>query len=270
MRPHIAKPFAAAAGVLAALLLPAAAEAHHVNSEAECVLVDNAPTVQLRASFVSFETPGSPSSLRGKVAVDGVNRFPLGPVPVTWDGDDNGTWVFRSPGEAGKSYSVKTYWSWFQGDDKHTDGEDLQTDTCPTPATPPTPPTAPTPPTPTPPTPPVPPVTPPATATGYVLPEQVVSGHAALRGPSGCVDQAFRARVTGRSIDSVTFYLDGKRVKRLSSAGSVRIHPNKVGFGRHRVVALVHFTEASDTPSRRLPLTFRRCARQSVSPQFTG
>jgi hypothetical protein len=107
-------------------------------------------------------------------------------------------------------------------------------------------------------------------AGGGVLPDQVVSGRAALRGPSGCVKQAFRARVTGRSIASVTFFMDGKRMKRVAGAGSLRINPKRIGFGRHHVVALVRFTEASGTPSRRLPLTFRRCARQVVNPQFTG
>ena len=199
--------------------------------------------MQLTASFVGFETPGSPSSLRGKVAVDGVNRFPLGPVPVTWDADDNGTWVFRSPGAAGKSYSVKTYWSWYQDDDEHADGEDLQSEACPRPATPPT---APTPPTP--PTLPAPLVTPPATPSGSVLPEQVVSGRAALRGPSGCVKQAFRARVTGRSIDSVTFSLDGKHVKRLTSAGSVLIRPSKSAS------AATASSLSSASPRRRHPV----------------
>src|SRR5829696_9064543 len=77
-------------------------------------------------------------------------------------------------------------------------------------------------------TPPVtPPVTPPAgtppagtpPAGGAVLPEQVVSGRAALRGPSGCVKQAFRARVSGRSIASVTFFMDGRRLKQVSGPG---------------------------------------------------
>ena len=102
-------------------------------------------------------------------------------------------------------------------------------------------------------------------------PTRSISGRAALRGPSGCVKQAFRARVNGRRIESVTFFMDGKRVKRVTSGNaSLRIVPKRIGFGRHRVVALVRFTEASGTPARRLLLTFRRCARQVVNPQFTG
>ena len=107
-----------------------------------------------------------------------------------------------------------------------------------------------------------------------MLPERVASGRAALRGPSGCVKQAFTARVHGRSIASVTFYVDGKRVKRIVRGNASRLdrdaEPARYGFGRHRVVALVRFRAASGTPARRLPLTFRRCARQAVAPQFTG
>ena len=116
----------------------------------------------------------------------------------------------------------------------------------------------------------VPPVIPPA---GGELPEEVISGRAALRGPSGCVKQAFRARVSGREIASVTFFLDGKRIKRLTgerSVYSVKIRPNSLQFGRHRVVARVQFTAESETASRRLPLTFRRCGRGAVAPRFTG
>ncbi len=54
------------------------------------------------------------------------------------------------------------------------------------------------------------------TPSGGVLPETIASGIARLRGPSGCVKQAFTARVSGRSIASVAFFVDGKLVKRLN------------------------------------------------------
>jgi len=138
-------------------------------------------------------------------------------------------------------------------------------------------------------TPVTPPVTPPATPTatppsstpnqvpgadqGDVLPEAVASGRAALRGPSGCVKQAFKARVTGRSIARVTFSVDGKKVKTLTakqSTYSLTIRPARYGFGRHKIVAKVEFTAASGTAARKLPLTFRRCAQGAVAPRFTG
>jgi uncharacterized repeat protein (TIGR01451 family) len=141
--------------------------------------------------------------------------------------------------------------------------EDPHTFTVPPPSTPPTNPPA------------NPPATPPASTpddTG-VLPEQVLSGRAALRGPSGCVKQAFKARVTGRSITAVTFYVDGRRVKRVTSnrsSYSLTVKPGTFGFGRHRIEARVEFTAASGTKARRLPLTFRRCAQGTVAPRFTG
>jgi uncharacterized repeat protein (TIGR01451 family) len=108
---------------------------------------------------------------------------------------------------------------------------------------------------------------------GGVLPEENLSGRARLRGPSGCVKKAFRARVTGRSIASVSFYVDGKLVKRFTgqrASYSIKVRPTRLGFGRHKVVARVKFTAASGTKARRLPLTFRRCARQAIAPRFTG
>jgi hypothetical protein len=141
--------------------------------------------------------------------------------------------------------------------------EDTHTFTVPPPGTPPnTPPSTPPSSTPTPPT-----------GDSGVLPETVASGRAVLRGPSGCVKQAFRARVRGRSIASVTFFVDGRRVKRITgthASYSLKVRPSRYGFGRHTIIARVEFIAASGTQSRRLPLTFRRCAQGTVAPRFTG
>jgi hypothetical protein len=94
-----------------------------------------------------------------------------------------------------------------------------------------------------------------------------------MRGPSGCVKQAFRARVRGRSIASVTFFVDGRKVKTIRGERAVyaiKVRPGRFGFGRHKIVARVQFTAASKTAARRLPLTFRRCAQGAVAPRFTG
>jgi hypothetical protein len=107
----------------------------------------------------------------------------------------------------------------------------------------------------------------------YGLPETVVSGRARLSGPSGCVYRAFRASVTGRRIASVRFFVDGRLVKRIDERRrtyTVRVRPKGLGLGFHRVTARVRFVGASKTAPRTLRLTFRRCARQTVSPRFTG
>ena len=100
-----------------------------------------------------------------------------------------------------------------------------------------------------------------------------MSGRAQLRGPSGCVDKSFRARVTGRSIASVAFFVDGRLLKRISdrrATYAIRVQPRRYGLGRHRIVARVRFVAASGTETRTLRLTFRRCAQNAVSPRFTG
>jgi hypothetical protein len=106
-----------------------------------------------------------------------------------------------------------------------------------------------------------------------VLPEEILSGRAALRGPSGCVKQAFRARVSGRSIAAVTFSIDGKKIRTLRgerAVYSIKVRPGKFRSGRHQIVARVRFTESSGTSARKLRLTFRRCAQGTVAPRFTG
>jgi hypothetical protein len=145
--------------------------------------------------------------------------------------------------------------------------EDPHTFTVPPPGTPPGTPPGDTPPVVTPNV-----VPPAATPDGGVLPESIVSGRARLRGPSGCVKQAFRARVRGRSIASVTFFVDGRKVKKVRRGGtfSLKVNPARYGLGRHKIVAVVRFTAASETKARRLPLTFRRCAQGAVAPRFTG
>jgi hypothetical protein len=91
--------------------------------------------------------------------------------------------------------------------------------------------------------------------------------------PGDAWRHAFRARVSAREITSVTFTLDGRvltRIKGKRASYSVRVQPNRYGFGRRKLVARVTFTDASGTRARKLPLTFRRCAQGLVAPRFTG
>jgi hypothetical protein len=110
---------------------------------------------------------------------------------------------------------------------------------------------------------------------GGVLPEEVVSGRARMSGPSGCVSKRFKAAVRGRQIARVTFFVDGRKVKRVSAKKGRRVFklgvsPAKYGKGIHRVTAKVVFKRASGTKARTLRLSFQRCARQVVAPRFTG
>ena len=108
-----------------------------------------------------------------------------------------------------------------------------------------------------------------------VLPEEVITGTARLTGPSGCVKKAFNATVRGSRIAKVTFFVDGKKRKTITAkagqrAFKLKVRPNALGRGVHRVTARVQFVAESETKTKTLRLSFQRCARQVVRPQFTG
>ena len=73
----------------------------------------------------------------------------------------------------------------------------------------------------------------------------------------------------------MTFWLDGRQVKQMvakrgQKAFALRVNPQKIGFGVHRVRARVVFKTDSRTAPRTLRLSFQRCARQVSTPRFTG
>jgi hypothetical protein len=250
-------PLLALFALLAVLIVPAAAQAHHIELVASC---DESSNVSWRVDFVGFSAGAQPTTT-GTVKVDGVVAQNVPGNAAIDFSTSPGTLSGSIAGAGGRSHVVLAEFSWRGG----SDTAEVTTNVCPAapPANPPgNPPGSP---------PGTPPGTPPAG--GGVLPDTIVSGIARLRGPSGCVKRAFRARVTGRSIASVAFYVDGKLVKRFNSERarySIKVRPSGYGFGRHRVVARVTFVTGSGTPARRLPLTFRRCAQGAVAPRFTG
>ncbi len=96
---------------------------------------------------------------------------------------------------------------------------------------------------------------------------------ARIRGPQRCVDGPFRARVTGRRIAQVTFFVDGRRRSTVRArAGrtvfSLRVNPSGQSLGAHRVTARVRFTGGAR--SRTLRLVYQRCSTATVAPRFTG
>ena len=243
-------------GLLGVFAIPAAAQANHVNavdSSASCASTGKGTLVVDFESFLPEEMHVS-----GTISLDGavIKTYTPGATteaPVVWTAPD-GTLTYTTGVLSGGSHTIAGDFTWPNKGDNP--GTVSKTFICPAPTT-----TTPPPPTTT---------TPPA---GEVLPETIASGIARLRGPSGCVKQAFRARVTGRSIAAVAFYVDGKLMKNITSKRSVyrlTVKPGRYGFGRHKVVARVKFVAGSGTQARRLPLTFRRCAPAVVSPRFTG
>jgi hypothetical protein len=100
-------------------------------------------------------------------------------------------------------------------------------------------------------------------------------GTAAIRGRTGCAGSKFSVVVSGREIESVTFAMDGKVVRRLTKPNSgtrfsLPVNPPRLGLGVHRVVARTIFRKQSGTKARTLRVTFSKCSRRASAPAFTG
>lgn len=101
----------------------------------------------------------------------------------------------------------------------------------------------------------------------------------ALKGPQGCVRGAFTASIRSAGVSSVTFYLDGHKLKTLTSKSShkglisVRIDPSKLKVGAHHVMAKITMRKSSSTAKAAhatRSLTVIRCHAAVVTPYFTG
>ena len=113
------------------------------------------------------------------------------------------------------------------------------------------------------------PAAPPAAV--QVLGARAVASSAVLKSASGCAKQAFTASVSGRGIDRVTFYVDGRRIKTVHNPSyRVRINPATLSTGAHRVTARVVFVAGAQRGPATRRMTFLRCARAAQAPRFTG
>jgi hypothetical protein len=102
---------------------------------------------------------------------------------------------------------------------------------------------------------------------------------ARLSGPRRCVGAPFRARVTGRQIAQVTFFIDGTRRQTVKATPgravfSLRVDPRGQGSGVHRLTARVRFAAGSGAAARTLRLVYQRCSPAGAGvtppPRFTG
>jgi hypothetical protein len=107
-----------------------------------------------------------------------------------------------------------------------------------------------------------------------VLPARIVSGLARLQAKTGCVSGKFRVRVVGSRIRTVSFSLDGNRIRVLHRnefpSLSIQVDPRRLEVGKHRILVQVTFAPSSRTKVKRMKVTFQRCGKQLVAPQFTG
>jgi hypothetical protein len=97
--------------------------------------------------------------------------------------------------------------------------------------------------------------------------------------PEGCVRSSFLVTVKASHVKSVTFYLDGHRLKTLTAKSaskgrlSIRIQTRRLKVGVHRITARITMipTAASVKAVTAVrSLKFARCASAAVSPKFTG
>jgi hypothetical protein len=101
----------------------------------------------------------------------------------------------------------------------------------------------------------------------------------ALKGPQGCVRASFTASVKDAGVASVTFYLDGRKLKTLGARNAHRglltitVNTAKLTMGGHRLTAKITMTasagSATAAPTTR-SLTFVHCGSPVVTPHFTG
>ena len=102
----------------------------------------------------------------------------------------------------------------------------------------------------------------------------VLTGSAKLRTSQGCMaGNHAKASVSGSRIESVAFFVDGKKVKTLNtpnSGGSYTLTMScaQLTFGTHRARAAVTF-ETGASPQQRT-LVFQITRTRPVRPQFAG
>ena len=103
----------------------------------------------------------------------------------------------------------------------------------------------------------------------------------ALKGPVGCVRGGFRASIKSAGVASVIFYLDGRKLKALTSKNahggvlSILIDPTRLSIGPHKVSAKITMTGKASATSTRPAKAMRsrtvvHCASAVLTPHFTG
>ncbi len=100
-----------------------------------------------------------------------------------------------------------------------------------------------------------------------------------LVGPQGCVRGSFVVSVKAPNVRSVTFYLDGHRLKTLTARSarrgtlSIRINAAHLRVGAHRLLAKITMVPTAASVKAvvaKRSLTFVRCNSPVLTPKFTG
>jgi len=101
----------------------------------------------------------------------------------------------------------------------------------------------------------------------------------ALTAPQGCVRGSFLASIKSRGVQRVTFYLDKRRLKTLTSKNArrgkltVRISVSRVKVGPHRVLARITMKPTAASVKAVVASRSRTivvCSASTLRPKFTG
>ena len=130
-------PLIAAIGLLAFLVVPSIASAHHIDATASCELVGDVPTVKYRVDFIGFSSAAKPTT-KGTVKVDGAVVTQVPTATIAWN-TEPGTLSGTAPGTAGQTHSVKAEFQWKVNNQWQSGTVTKTTGKCPTPPTPPEP-----------------------------------------------------------------------------------------------------------------------------------
>jgi uncharacterized repeat protein (TIGR01451 family) len=99
-----------------------------------------------------------------------------------------------------------------------------------------------------------------------------------LKAPQGCVRGDFRVSMKAAGVASVTFYLDGHKLRTLTAKNAHRglltllIDPDKLKVGPHKLTARITMKHAPSTKAKQGTRTVRilRCSSAALTPKFTG
>jgi uncharacterized repeat protein (TIGR01451 family) len=104
-------------------------------------------------------------------------------------------------------------------------------------------------------------------------------GVPALSGPQGCVRSSFHVSIKSTGVQSVTFYLDGHKLKTLTAKNArkgrltILINPAKLKLGAHKLLARITMAaHGASTKARQASrsITILRCSSAVGTPKFTG
>ncbi len=99
-----------------------------------------------------------------------------------------------------------------------------------------------------------------------------------LKGPEGCVRGEFHVSIKSAHVASVTFYLDGRKLKTLTAKNAhkglltIAIDPSKLKVGAHKLVAKITMTHTASTKAKQgtRSMMVLRCRAAVLTPKFTG